>query len=33
MYIKFLDEINKNISVAIPLTKQTDKTRIKKKLL
>lgn len=33
MYIKFLDEINKNISVSIPLTKQTDKTRIKNRIL
>lgn len=29
MFIKSLDDINKNIKVAIPLTKGTEKTRIK----
>ena len=31
MFIKVLDNKNKNISVAIPLTKGTEKTRIKKR--
>jgi len=32
MYIKKIDQDNKTLSIAIPLTKGTDKTRIKTRL-